>query len=54
VRWWTLSSHYTAPPQLSRPRRHGELTRLDADVTALVDAAEEAIEACRYTGAPAR
>ncbi|WP_406276539.1 protein kinase [Nocardia sp. NBC_00881] len=51
VRWWTLPSRHTAPPQLSRPRQHGELTRLDADVTALVDAAEEAIEACRYSEA---
>jgi WD40 repeat protein/serine/threonine protein kinase len=51
VRWWTLPSRYTAPPQLSRPRQHGELTRLDANVAALVDAAEDAIEACRYTEA---
>jgi len=51
VRWWTLPSRYTAPPQLSRPRRHGELTRLDADVTELVDAAERAIGARRFAEA---
>lgn len=48
VRWWTLLSDYTAPARLSRPRRHGELTRLEADVTTLVDAAEQAIAARRY------
>jgi len=51
VRWWTLPSRYTAPLQLSRPRRHGELTRLDADVAALVDAAEQAITERRFTEA---
>ena len=51
VRWWTLPSRYTAPPQLSRPRRPGELTRLEADVTALVGAAEQAITARRFTEA---
>ena len=48
VRWWTLPGRYTAPPLLSRPRRHGELTRLDAEVTVLVEAAEQAIEDRRY------
>ena len=51
VRQWPLPSRYTAPPHLSRPRRHAELTRLDADATALVDAAEQAIAAHRYAEA---
>jgi WD40 repeat protein/serine/threonine protein kinase len=51
VCWWTLPSRYLAPPQLNRPRRHAELTTLDSAVTALVDAAERAIAARRFTEA---
>lgn len=51
VRRWALPKRYSAPPQLSRPRRHAELTRLDADADALLDAAERAIAAHRYSEA---
>jgi WD40 repeat protein len=48
VRWWPVPGRYTAPPQLSRPRQHGELTRLRAEVARLVEAAEHAREGRRY------
>ncbi|MFJ2899010.1 protein kinase [Streptomyces sp. NPDC087218] len=48
VRWWPLPDHYTAPPRLSPPHRHGELARLQTDVGTLVDAAERARDGRRY------
>jgi WD40 repeat protein len=51
VRWWPLPSRYSAPPQLSRPRRHVELARLAADANALTETAEQAIAAHRYSEA---
>ena len=51
VRSWPLPSRYSAPSQLSRPRRHAELTRLDADAASRLDAAEQAIAAHQYSEA---
>jgi WD40 repeat protein len=51
VRWWPLPSRYSAPPQLSRPRRHAELARMATDANALAESAEQAITAHRYSEA---
>lgn len=51
VRWWPLPIRYSAPPQLSRPRRHVELTRLADEANALAESAEQAIAAHRYSEA---
>lgn len=51
VHRWPLPDRHTAPPQLSRPRRHAELTRLDADAAALIDTAEHAIADREYAEA---
>ncbi|WP_238006806.1 protein kinase [Dactylosporangium sp. AC04546] len=45
VRQWTMPGGYQAAPQLSRPRPHGELHRLRAQVEAQVDEAEQALAA---------
>ncbi|MEV0407577.1 serine/threonine-protein kinase [Actinoallomurus sp. NPDC050550] len=42
ARWWRLPAPYTAPPRLSRPRRHAELTDSQRRVTAMVGEAERA------------
>ncbi len=44
VRWWALPSRNTAPPRLSRPREHAELSGLDATVTDLMNRARQAAD----------
>jgi WD40 repeat protein/serine/threonine protein kinase len=53
VRWWTweLAHPHIAAPELSRPRRHAELSRLGGSVDALVAEAEQAMSAGRYAPA---
>lgn len=53
VRWWAwrLPHSFAGPPQLSRPRRPAELTRLGDSVDALVSEANQAMSAGRYASA---
>jgi WD40 repeat protein len=51
VRQWTLPGEYRSTPQLSRPRRHTELSLLGARVGALVTEAEEATGTGRFPAA---
>ncbi|WP_406314464.1 protein kinase [Streptosporangium sp. NBC_01639] len=48
VRRWDLPLDWAAAPQLSKPRRHAELSRLGSEAEALVFAAMREIAASRY------
>jgi WD40 repeat protein/serine/threonine protein kinase len=48
VRRWDLPRDWTAAPQLSKPRRHAELSRLGSEVEALVSEAVQEMAASRY------
>ncbi|MGW1225588.1 WD40 repeat domain-containing serine/threonine protein kinase [Streptomyces sp. NPDC002530] len=54
VRAWSLPGGYTAPPRLSVPRRHAEVSRLGDRVDTLLGEAEEARTSGRYDTALAR
>ncbi|MET9342151.1 protein kinase [Nonomuraea sp. NPDC003804] len=51
ARTWGLPLDWNATPQLSKPRRHEELSRLATEVEALVSEAEQEIAASRYSRA---
>ncbi|MFD9409700.1 WD40 repeat domain-containing protein [Streptomyces sp. NPDC059989] len=51
ARRWRLPGRFTAPTQLSRPRRHRELSNLEGQLKALIGAAEDAAAAGRVAEA---
>ena len=44
LRWWTVPPRHTAPPRLSKPREHAELSMLDTRVTDLANRARLAAD----------
>lgn len=42
LRWWSVPPRYAAPPRLSKPREHAELSMLDSRAADLMDRARRA------------